>query len=72
MLDWSEEEMIEYLKNKNLPLNKLYYEGYESVGCYPLALKKGNDETEDRKERRLNVGCMLKNKTVFIFIFYGL
>lgn len=40
MLEWTEDEMMSYLKEKNLPLNPLYYEGYESIGCYPCT-KKG-------------------------------
>lgn len=44
MLEWTEEEMMQYLKEKNLPLNPLYYEGYESIGCYPCTQKgQGRD-----------------------------
>ncbi len=35
MLDWNEEDMMVYLKERKLPLNPLFYEGYESIGCYP-------------------------------------
>ncbi|MFA7090234.1 MAG: phosphoadenylyl-sulfate reductase [Arcobacteraceae bacterium] len=44
MLEWTEDEMMHYLKEKELPLNPLYYEGYESIGCYPCTQKgQGRD-----------------------------
>jgi phosphoadenosine phosphosulfate reductase len=40
MLEWTEDEMMQYLKDKNLPLHPLYARGYGSIGCYPCT-KKG-------------------------------
>jgi phosphoadenosine phosphosulfate reductase len=35
LLDWSWEEVLEYAKEKSLPVNKLHSRGYPSIGCAP-------------------------------------
>ncbi|TAL17203.1 phosphoadenylyl-sulfate reductase [bacterium] len=35
LLDWSWEEVLEYAKEKNLPVNRLHSKGYPSIGCAP-------------------------------------
>lgn len=45
LLHWTTEQVIEYLKNKNVPYNKLYDQGFVSIGCAPCtrAIKPGED-----------------------------
>lgn len=45
LLYWSTEQVIDYLKNKNVPYNKLYDQGFISIGCAPCtrAIKQGED-----------------------------
>lgn len=40
--DWLETDIWEYIKQENLQINPLYYEGYKRVGCIgcPLATNK--------------------------------
>ena len=35
LLDWSEEQLIHYTEEKHLPKNRLYSQGYRSIGCAP-------------------------------------
>lgn len=45
LLNWSEDEVWEYIKRNNVPYNKLYDQGYTSIGCAPCsrAIKTGED-----------------------------
>jgi len=56
VLDWTTEQVFDYIKEKGLKYNPLYDEGNDRVGCYPcvLANKKAQTrmfETEVGKER---------------------
>lgn len=45
LLDWSEEMVLAYSKEQNLPANRLFREGYRSIGCAPCtrAVQPGED-----------------------------
>jgi len=38
LLEWSEEDVFEYLKKKDVSPNPLYFKGHKRVGCYPCIL----------------------------------
>jgi len=50
LLDFSEDEVWQYIKKNNIPYNKLYDQGYTSIGCDPCsrAIKKGEDARSGR------------------------
>jgi len=35
LLDWSEEQVLEYAGQHNVPISRLYGRGYRSIGCAP-------------------------------------
>jgi phosphoadenosine phosphosulfate reductase len=35
LLEWSEEQVWEYAKEQNVPVSRLYGQGYRSIGCAP-------------------------------------
>jgi phosphoadenosine phosphosulfate reductase len=35
LLEWSEEQILEYAKQRNVPVSRLYGQGYRSIGCAP-------------------------------------
>ena len=35
IFDWTKEEVMTYIDNHSVPINRLHKEGYESVGCEP-------------------------------------
>ena len=35
LLDWSERQVMDYATENNLPTNRLYKQGYRSIGCAP-------------------------------------
>ena len=37
MLHWTQLDVWEYIKERNLPVNPLYFKGYTSIGCYPCS-----------------------------------
>jgi len=45
LLEWSEEQVWDYIKTKNIPYNKLHDLGFPSIGCQPCtrAIEKGED-----------------------------
>ncbi|OIP56390.1 MAG: phosphoadenosine phosphosulfate reductase [Helicobacteraceae bacterium CG2_30_36_10] len=45
LIEWSEEEVWNYIKNNNVPYNKLHDNGYPSIGCEPCsrAVEEGAD-----------------------------
>jgi len=63
--DWSLEDVLNYLKNHNVPYNELHDKGFLSIGCAPCtrAVKEGEDiragrwwwESKDKKECGLHV-----------------
>jgi phosphoadenosine phosphosulfate reductase len=66
LLEWSETQVWEYIKSKNIPYNKLHDQGFPSIGCQPCtrAIEKGEDlragrwwwEMPDSKECGLHGG----------------
>lgn len=50
LLDWSEEQLISYTEENNLPKNRLYSQGYRSIGCAPCtrAVQPGEDARAGR------------------------
>ena len=45
LINWSEDELIAYTDQHRLPKNRLYSQGYRSIGCAPCtrAVKPGED-----------------------------
>jgi phosphoadenosine phosphosulfate reductase len=60
LVDWTTQQVWEYIRKNNVPYNKLYDKNYTSIGCQPCtrAVKEGEDiragrwwwETPDKKE----------------------
>lgn len=50
LIDWSEEQLINYTEEKRLPKNRLYSLGYRSIGCAPCtrATQPGEDSRAGR------------------------
>ena len=45
LINWSEEDVWEYINKNNVPYNKLHKQGYPSIGCAPCTrpVKAGED-----------------------------
>lgn len=45
MVDWTEEQLWEYIKTNKVPYNKLHDKGFPSIGCQPCtrAIMEGED-----------------------------
>ncbi len=45
LLDWSEEQVWDFIKSNSIPYNKLHDKGFPSIGCQPCtrAIEKGED-----------------------------
>jgi phosphoadenosine phosphosulfate reductase len=66
LLEWSEEQVWDFIKTNNIPYNKLHDQGFPSIGCQPCtrAIEKGEDlragrwwwEMPDSKECGLHGG----------------
>lgn len=60
LIDWTEKQVWDYIKENNVPYNKLHDQNYPSIGCVPCtrAVKPGEDvragrwwwETAEQKE----------------------
>ena len=50
LIDWSEEQLLAYTEEHRLPKNRLYGQGYRSIGCAPCtrAVKTGEDARAGR------------------------
>jgi phosphoadenosine phosphosulfate reductase len=65
LIDWTEEGLWEYIRENNIPYNKLHDNEYPSIGCEPCTrqVKQGEDvragrwwwETPEQKECGLHV-----------------
>jgi len=65
LVNWSEDELWDYIKEHHVPYNKLHDQGFPSIGCQPCtrAIEKGEDvragrwwwEAPDSKECGLHV-----------------
>lgn len=66
LADWTHEQVWAYVRDHNVPVNRLHREGYPSVGCEPCsrAIQPGEDvragrwwwENADTKECGIHVG----------------
>ncbi len=66
LADWSQDDVASYVREHNVPLNRLHAEGFPSVGCAPCsrAVQPGDDprsgrwwwENADTRECGLHVG----------------
>lgn len=47
---WDEEQVKEYIKERHLPINRLFHMGYSSIGCAPCsrAVQAGDDPRSGR------------------------
>ncbi len=45
LLDWSEEQVWDFIKSNSIPYNELHDKGFPSIGCQPCtrAIEKGED-----------------------------
>ena len=45
LLEWSEEQVWDFIKSNDIPYNKLHDQGFPSIGCQPCtrAIEKGED-----------------------------
>ncbi len=45
IIEWSEEQMWNYIKENKVPYNRLHDQGFPSIGCQPCtrAVEKGED-----------------------------
>ena len=45
LADWSREQVLDYVRERGLPINRLHSQGYPSVGCSPCsrAIAAGDD-----------------------------
>ena len=50
LLDWSEDDIWEYIRKKRLPYNSLHDSGFPSIGCAPCtrAVQPGEDKRSGR------------------------
>ncbi|MFO7940537.1 MAG: phosphoadenylyl-sulfate reductase [Bacteroidales bacterium] len=68
LIDWSEEDVWEYIKKHAIPYNELHDEGYPSIGCQPCtrAVKPGEDVRAGRWwwEQPEKRECGLHNRPV--------
>lgn len=50
LLEWSEEQLLAYVKEHRLPQNRLYKQGYRSIGCAPCtrAVEPGEEARSGR------------------------
>ena len=50
LLGWSEEQLVSYTETNHLPKNRLYSQGYRSIGCAPCtrSVKPGEDARAGR------------------------
>lgn len=65
LVDWSYDDVWRYVRENNVPVNWLHYQGYPSIGCAPCtrAVKPGEDlragrwwwENADTKECGLHI-----------------
>jgi len=44
LLEWTEQQLNEYTKENGLPVNRLYSQGYRSIGCAPCTRAVQPDE----------------------------
>ena len=66
LIDWTEKQVWDYIKEKNIPYNKLHDQGFPSIGCQPCtkAVQSGEDVRSGRWwwESPQNKECGLHKK----------
>jgi phosphoadenosine phosphosulfate reductase len=70
LVDWSYDDVWDYIRRNNVPYNRLHKQGYPSIGCAPCtrAVKPGEDpragrwwwENSETKECGLHLGSEAK------------
>jgi len=70
LVDWSYDDVWDYIRGNNVPYNRLHKQGYPSIGCAPCtrAVQPGEDlragrwwwENPDTKECGLHLGAEAK------------
>lgn len=61
LVDWTNEDVIAYLRRHDVPYNALHDEGYPSIGCFPCtkAVKPGDDPRSGRWANSEKTECGL-------------
>lgn len=61
LLNWTREDVNNYIRQHNLPAHPLYEKGYRSIGCKPctVAINFGEDERAGRWKGRGKTECGL-------------
>jgi phosphoadenosine phosphosulfate reductase len=66
LLDWSDEDVWQYIRSRELPYNRLHDQGYPSIGCAPCtrAIHAGEDFRAGRWwwERSASRECGLQSR----------
>lgn len=66
LLDWSDEDVWQYIRSRDLPYNRLHDQGYPSIGCAPCtrAIHEGEDYRAGRWwwERSSSRECGLQGR----------
>lgn len=50
LLDWTEEDIWDYIRENDLPYNPLYDKGYRSIGCEPCTVPSEDRERGGREQ----------------------
>lgn len=50
LVDWTREEVWEYIRRHNVPYHELYWQGYASIGCAPCT-RAANESGQERAGR---------------------
>lgn len=50
LIDWNEDELLKYVERERLPVNRLFTQGFRSIGCAPCtrAVQAGEDARAGR------------------------
>jgi phosphoadenosine phosphosulfate reductase len=68
IIEWTDDEVWEYIKLFNLPYNPLYDQGFSRVGCIGCPMRRNKEELEDHPKwaklyRRAGQKYLENNKT---------
>lgn len=61
LLEWTDDDVLAYAMRHDVPVNRLVFEGYPSIGCAPCtkAVPTGEDARSGRWEGRAKTECGL-------------
>ena len=59
ILDWTEEEVSDYIKDHSLPIHPLHNHGYNSLGCKPCTHKGKGREGRWKSQDKIECGLHL-------------